>query len=164
VVGVVRRAAASAGDDVGAETRHHGDYHLGQVLRAPDGTFYVIDFEGEPAKPLDERRAHQCPLRDVAGMLRSFAYAAATAALERPGDAAVAARAAAWERDARAAFLGGYFARGLGGYLPRARSSADALLTVFELEKAFYELHYELRNRPAWVPIPLDGIARLTQT
>lgn len=157
----VRDAAASAGDDVGAATRHHGDYHLGQVLRAPDGALFVIDFEGEPARPLAERRARHCPLRDVAGMLRSFAYAAATAALERPDDDAVAARAALWERAARDAFVGGYFGAGPAAYLPRARASADALLTVFELEKAFYELQYELRNRPSWVPIPLAGIARL---
>ncbi|AHG91351.1 trehalose synthase [Gemmatirosa kalamazoonensis] len=164
LAGVARAAAERAGDDAGCATRHHGDYHLGQVLRADDGTFYVIDFEGEPAKPLEERRARHSPLRDVAGMLRSFAYAAATAAIERPHDADVAARAAAWEHEARTAFLAGYFGPGTGGYLPRARASADALLTVFELEKAFYELHYELRNRPTWVLIPLAGIARLTHT
>jgi maltose alpha-D-glucosyltransferase/alpha-amylase len=164
LAGVARAAAERAGDDAGCATRHHGDYHLGQVLRTADGTFYIIDFEGEPAKPLEERRARHSPLRDVAGMLRSFAYAAATAAIERPRDADVAARAAQWEHEARAAFLAGYFAPGTGGYLPRERPSADALLTVFELEKAFYELHYELRNRPTWVLIPLAGIARLTHS
>ncbi len=162
VVAALDAAAARAADDAGAATRHHGDYHLGQILRAPDGTLYVIDFEGEPSRPLDERRARHSPLRDVAGMLRSFAYAAATAAFERPGDAVVAGHAARWEATSRAAFLDGYFGDTPATYLPRVRTNADALVGLFELEKAFYELAYELRNRPTWVPIPLAGIARLT--
>src|SRR5205823_10088674 len=114
--------------------------------------------------PPEGRRAHPCRRRDAAAMLRSFAHAAATAALGRPGDERAAARAAAWERVAREQFLGGYFAAGRADYLPRARPNADALLALFELEKVFYELQYELRNRPSWVPIPLAGIAPLTTT
>ncbi|MBV9880976.1 MAG: hypothetical protein JO180_10800 [Gemmatirosa sp.] len=162
VVATVNRLAAKASHDAGAATRHHGDYHLGQVLRAPDdGALFVIDFEGEPSRALEVRRARHCPLRDVAGMLRSFAYAGATAALDRPDDAAAAERARTWEAVAREAFLDGYFGDGAAAFLPAERASADALLAMFELEKAFYELAYELRNRPTWVPIPLAGIARL---
>ena len=166
------RVAALARDlvanDAGVGIRHHGDYHLGQVLRAPDGKWMIIDFEGEPTRPLAERRALHSPLRDVAGMLRSFAYAASSAAMEAGGvgtDARLESRAARWERDARAAFLDGYFtltrvttAKQL---LPASRGSAMALLTLFEVDKVFYELDYELNNRPTWVWIPLRGIAKL---
>ncbi|GJG85137.1 aminoglycoside phosphotransferase [Gemmatimonadetes bacterium T265] len=154
----VDAAAAEAGDDAGTAIRHHGDYHLGQVLRAADGRLFVVDFEGEPARPLAERRRKHSPLRDVAGMLRSFAYAAAFAARERATDAA---HGAAWERAARDAFVAAYFGPGPAPYLPRARAHADALVRLFELEKLFYELRYELQNRPDWVGIPLAGLARL---
>jgi maltose alpha-D-glucosyltransferase/alpha-amylase len=155
--------------DPGARIRHHGDYHLGQVLRTPDGAFMIIDFEGEPARSLAERRARNCPLRDVAGMLRSFAYAAATAA----SDAAVKAprgvveiRAGRWQRDVRKAFMSGYLSTEPSAgarFLPVQRQSIAALSTLFEIEKVFYELKYELNNRPDWVWIPLRGIARLTE-
>jgi maltose alpha-D-glucosyltransferase/alpha-amylase len=143
-------------------TRLHGDYHLGQVLLA-NNDFVVIDFEGEPARTLAERRAKDSCLRDVAGMLRSFAYAR-WSALERVArsaeDAArLAPLAAEWEAQARRAFLAGYdeTARGAGLYpsLDGARGPID----LFELEKALYELAYEINNRPAWVRIPLAGIA-----
>jgi trehalose synthase-fused probable maltokinase len=127
----------------GVLSRHHGDYHLGQVLRTSDD-WMIIDFEGEPMRPLSERRALNSPARDVAGMLRSFAYAAATAAAHDDADRE---RAARWEAMARDAFLRGY-----------GDTSAPSLITLFELEKLFYELAYELNNRPTWVWIPLLGI------
>lgn len=142
--------------------RHHGDYHLGQVLRTAAGELFVIDFEGEPARPLAERRLKHSPLRDVAGMLRSFAYAAAFA-VRADGAAPAAARGDAWERAARAAFLDAYFAGGRPApYLPPSAAGADALLALFELEKLVYEVRYELLNRPDWAGIPLGALgARL---
>jgi trehalose synthase-fused probable maltokinase len=130
----------------GILSRHHGDYHLGQVLRT-EHDWMIIDFEGEPARPLAERRALNSPARDVAGMLRSFAYAAATAASHNDADRE---RAAQWEAMARAAFLRGY-----------GNTSAPALIELFELEKLFYELAYELNNRPTWAWIPLLGIEKM---
>lgn len=139
--------------DQGIKSRTHGDYHLGQLLRASDGRWYVIDFEGEPARPLAERRELTSPARDVAGMLRSFGYAAATGAARAGGvgtNPATEIRSAHWERDARAAFLEAYGA-----------DANDPLLELFEMEKMFYELEYELNNRPDWVWVPLRAIARL---
>jgi maltose alpha-D-glucosyltransferase/alpha-amylase len=144
------------------------------VLRTADGALFVIDFEGEPARPLAERRLKHSPLRDVAGMLRSFAYAAAFAVREAgaagAAPAAAAARADAWERAARDAFLGAYFGGGGAGaaagaatgpaYLPPTPAGADALLALFELEKLVYEVRYELQNRPDWAGIPLGALAR----
>jgi trehalose synthase-fused probable maltokinase len=142
--------------------RHHGDYHLGQVLRTEDGDFQIIDFEGEPARPLAERRERSSALRDVAGMLRSFAYAAATLAAEQQSSGEVAARRASeWERGARDAFLDGYQGGGNCAYLPSTPRKVDAVRELFETEKVFYELSYELNNRPAWVWIPLAGISAL---
>lgn len=158
-----------ARDDAGARIRHHGDYHLGQVLRTPDSRFMIIDFEGEPARPLAERRARHCPLRDVAGMLRSFAYAAATAATDRELKAPrgiIEIRAGRWQRDVRKAFLGGYFTSSHASgprFLPRHKAATAGLTSLFEIDKVFYELKYELNNRPDWVWIPLRGIARLTE-
>ena len=155
------------GDDVGRRIRHHGDYHLGQVLQAADGEFMVIDFEGEPARPLAERRAKHSALRDVAGMMRSFAYAAATCAEEaRPelGDRDARARARRWERELRDAFMRGYLPEGREhpSFLPQARARLDVLLTLFETEKVLYELTYELNNRPTWLWIPLRGLIGMT--
>lgn len=152
------------GDDAGQRIRHHGDYHLGQVLHTRDAAFMVIDFEGEPARPLEERRAKHTALRDVAGMLRSFSYAAATlanSARASLGDEEAVARGGRWEREMRDAFMRGYLPDGQEqpGFLPGARSRTQVLLQLFEVEKAFYELSYELNNRPAWVWIPLRGIA-----
>jgi maltokinase len=137
--------------------RHHGDLHLGQTLLAPD-RWIVLDFEGEPARPLLERRRKRSPLRDVAGMLRSFAYAASAGELQRGTPAPEG-----WEERTREAFLAGYFGAVDASLLPPGEANARALLTVFELEKAVYELRYELNNRPDWVGIPVAGIARLLE-
>jgi trehalose synthase-fused probable maltokinase len=136
--------------------RHHGDFHLGQTLWA-DGDWVILDFEGEPARSLPERRRKRSPLRDVAGMLRSFAYAASAAALLRGIDPP-----AAWEARARAEFLQGYKETVDQGLVPSG-ASMDKLLTVFELEKAVYELRYELNHRPDWVKIPVAGIVRMLE-
>jgi malto-oligosyltrehalose trehalohydrolase/4-alpha-glucanotransferase len=152
-----------------AKTRHHGDYHLGQVL-VVDTDAVIIDFEGEPLRPLAERRAKHAPLRDVAGMLRSFAYAAATAArtlpesLSKAERAAAQSRLAAWEAEAAQTFRDAYFpaAQGTPG-LPADRSQAEQVLRFFMLEKAFYEVAYELANRPDWVAIPLRGVLGLLE-
>jgi len=154
------------GGDAGERIRHHGDYHLGQVLHAADGAFMVIDFEGEPARSLEERRGKHSALRDVAGMMRSFWYAAATcadAARAELGDQDAMTRADRWEREMRDAFLRGYLPDGREHprFLPRARARLDVLLELFEAEKLFYELAYELNNRPTWVWIPLRGVARM---
>ena len=146
--------AGRIGADAGGTARTHGDYHLGQVLRSANERFLIIDFEGEPARPMAERRAHQSPLRDVAGMLRSFAYAAATTGNDDP-------RADAWERAVRDAFLTAYLDRTDSALLPRTASNVRHLLKLFEAEKVFYELHYELDHRPDWAWIPVHGITTL---
>lgn len=158
---------ALIGDDAGQLIRHHGDYHLGQVLRTREGDFQIIDFEGEPARPLAERRERNSALRDVAGMLRSFAYAAATLAAEQGGPAVtgvVERRAAAWEQGARDAFLRGYLRGWEASFLPKTPARIDAVRELFETEKVFYELSYELNNRPDWVWIPIAGAAALRST
>ncbi|HZD88381.1 MAG TPA: phosphotransferase [Gaiellaceae bacterium] len=143
--------AASAGRVI----RTHGDYHLGQTLWA--GTDWVVlDFEGEPARTLVERRRKRSPLRDVAGMLRSFAYAATAAGLEGGADGTEE-----WEERARERFLEGYLETADPTLLPSGQPAIERLLAVFELEKAVYELRYELDNRPDWVRIPVTGIERL---
>jgi maltose alpha-D-glucosyltransferase/alpha-amylase len=147
--------------------RVHGDYHLGQVLKTPDG-FVIIDFEGEPARPLAERRRKQPALRDVAGMLRSLSYAAHAVAFRRPEPERAAALVAltAWEAQARDAFLAGYLGQVAGSPVPLVPATAEALRSAvapFELQKAAYELRYELDNRPDWVAIPLAGIRRILE-
>jgi maltokinase len=129
--------------------RQHGDYHLGQTLIAPEG-WIILDFEGEPARTLPERRRKRSPLRDAAGMLRSFAYAAS--ARDLPPN---------WEATARRRFLEGYFGSVEPVLLPHGEASIAKLLSIHELEKAIYELRYELNNRPDWVPIPVAAIVRL---
>jgi trehalose synthase-fused probable maltokinase len=151
------------------KTRTHGDYHLGQVLRlASAEDFAIIDFEGEPTRPLAARRAKCSPLRDVAGMLRSLAYASWAGLFEVTRDAAeppaaLEAWRAAWEEAAAAALLAGYRAATVDRGLTVVPAPADAmagLLSVFCLEKAAYELAYELDHRPDWLPIPLAAFTR----
>jgi maltokinase len=148
------RALAGAG---GRVIRIHGDYHLGQTLYTPRG-WVVIDFEGEPARPLPERRQKRSPLRDVAGMLRSFAYLSSAAAIlvgsPAPPD---------FEQRARTAFLEQYFAHVEPTLLPPGEAQIANLLSIFELEKAIYELRYELDHRPDWIGIPVAGITRLLE-
>jgi maltokinase len=149
------RGLSHAGDS-GKVIRTHGDYHLGQALWTRE-SWVILDFEGEPARPIIDRRLKRSPLRDVAGMLRSFAYAASAAELERgvePPDG--------WEQRARDSFLLGYLSEVDSALIP-AGSSFERLLAVFELEKAVYELRYELDNRPTWVRIPVAGIVRLLE-
>ncbi len=142
----------------GRYIRHHGDFHLGQTLARADGSWVILDFEGEPARSLRDRRRKRSPLRDVAGMLRSFAYAASASEILHGKPAP-----AGWEEQARAAFLEGYHARVDPALLPAGRAAIDKLLSIFELEKAVYELRYEIDNRPEWVGIPVAGIARLLE-
>jgi maltokinase len=147
--------------DPGHAIRVHGDYHLGQVLRT-DAGWYVLDFEGEPARPIEERRRPSSPLKDVAGMLRSFHYASAVARTERD-ESALEDLAAAWEERNRQAFLRGYMrAAGPGNILPPDPECVGAVLAAFELEKAVYEVGYERAFRPEWVHIPLSALRRLT--
>jgi maltokinase len=131
--------------------RIHGDLHLGQVLHAPDRGWQFIDFEGEPLRPLAERSLPDSTMRDVAGMLRSFDYVAGSLAQRRPP-----IDATAWATRAREAFLDGY-ASVAGPELAEHR----VLLDAFELDKAVYEIAYEARHRPAWIPIPLGAVERL---
>jgi maltokinase len=160
--------------------RTHGDFHLGQPLGSPrtpqalglegrapaasptalpaSGDWVILDFEGEPARSLPERRRKRSPLRDVAGMLRSFAYAATAVEFMRGVEAP-----SGWEERARAEFLGGYLQTVDPSTVPPGPEAFDKLLSVFELEKAVYELRYELNMRPDWVPIPVAGILRILE-
>jgi maltokinase len=155
---VRERLGALAQLGVGGKViRIHGDYHLGQTLHTPGG-WVILDFEGEPARPLPERRQKRSPLRDVAGMLRSFAYVTSASEImrgrEAPDD---------FEQRAREIFLERYLATIDPSLLPSGEAALRHLLSVFELEKAVYELRYELDNRPDWVPIPVAGILRLLE-
>jgi len=156
------------------KTRYHGDYHLGQVLKTGND-FTILDFEGEPARSLAERRAKHCPLKDVAGLLRSFNYAVNAILFEvwkeRLSDSNQKAElegwALAWENLVRTAFLGGYReATGVPAgprVIPADDMSFLQVVRIFEVEKAFYELSYEFNNRPTWIPIPVNGLLRLLQ-
>jgi trehalose synthase-fused probable maltokinase len=143
----------------GKVIRTHGDLHLGQTMLTTDRGWAILDFEGEPARSLPERRLKRSPLRDVAGMLRSFSYAAAGSRILRgvaaPDD---------WEDRAREAFLEGYRETVDPSLLPPGAQATEQLMTVFELEKVVYELRYELNNRPDWVAIPVAGIVRLLES
>jgi maltose alpha-D-glucosyltransferase/alpha-amylase len=149
-----------------SKIRHHGDYHLGQVLKTTGG-FVVIDFEGEPARPVEERRAKVCPLKDVGGMLRSFNYAAQATLKQRKAASAMdVALMAEWEGAARASFLDGYRSVAKPGeavFLPPTWEQAGLVIKVYELQKALYEVHYEMHNRPDWLPIPLEGLRALVR-
>jgi trehalose synthase-fused probable maltokinase len=161
-------AATALGDEIGMRTRIHGDFHLGQVLLT-EREWLVIDFEGEPARPLEERRQKQTALRDVAGMVRSFNYAALVPLFERtepgtPERSRLRPWAEAWEALARERFLAGYTRSSHEGhYLPTDRDALGRALDLFILEKALYEVGYERGHRPHWMEIPLDGIARLIE-
>jgi maltose alpha-D-glucosyltransferase/alpha-amylase len=148
--------------------RIHGDYHLGQVLYTGND-FVIIDFEGEPAKALSERRLKRSPFRDVAGMIRSFHYAVYTGLLKK---------AAIWQEDIPLLkpwadlwykYVAGTFLRsyletaGDAPFMPNEREEANILLRTFLLEKAIYELGYELNNRPDWLAIPINGIKQLLE-
>ncbi|MGD9511311.1 MAG: putative maltokinase [Geminicoccaceae bacterium] len=148
-----------------AKSRLHGDFHLGQVLLTADDAM-ILDFEGEPARSLDERRAKGSPLKDVAGMLRSFDYAAWAAALQGADGPAESGDAIptvlAWRDRTCRLFLAAYRAEIAGcPTWPRSEQVADRLLRAFALEKLFYEIRYEAANRPTWLTIPVRGILEL---
>ncbi len=159
------------GDISALRERIHGDYHLGQVLYTGDD-FMIIDFEGEPARPLSERRQKGSPLQDVAGMLRSFHYAAYAAyfyAVDRPDRSPRAmSDLGAWTRYwhlwVSVAYLQTYLQVAASApFIPADRQELKALLDAYLLSKAVYELGYELNNRPHWVAIPLQGILQTAQ-
>jgi maltose alpha-D-glucosyltransferase/alpha-amylase len=135
--------------------RHHGDYHLGQVLVA-NNDWFIIDFEGEPSRPLAESRKKNSPLRDVAGMLRSFSYAKWSATKTDALDA--------WEAETRRAFVAAYAAAMKGSGLFESYEDVIGLLKLFELEKVLYELRYEHNNRPDWIQVPLSGIMGMLES
>ena len=142
----------------GRMIRTHGDYHLGQVILSGE-RWVILDFEGEPARTLPERRQKRSPLRDVAGMLRSFAYVIAASEIQgnRPAPDG-------FDAQAREVFLEGYFRAVDPSLLPPSQEAIGKLLSIFELEKAVYELQYELDNRPDWVSIPVRSIAALLES
>jgi maltokinase len=147
--------------DPGPAIRVHGDYHLAQVLRT-DAGWFVLDFEGEPARPLEERTRPSSPLKDVAGMLRSFSYAPAVALSYQEDDLSSLGRA--WEARNRECFMAGYLRKAMDGepILPTDPAVRSAVLAAFELDKALYEVAYERANRPDWAHIPLGAVQRLT--
>jgi trehalose synthase-fused probable maltokinase len=140
-----------------AKCRHHGDFHLGQTLYRDAGAAWtIIDFEGEPLRPVAERRQKHSPLRDVAGLLRSIAYAAETTRMT-----SAASWIDRWESDARGAYLSGYMTTAVGApFLPERGDDVERVVAAFEVEKAAYEIVYEANNRPAWTAIPARGLAR----
>jgi maltose alpha-D-glucosyltransferase/alpha-amylase len=158
---IARLEAAAAQETQGHKIRIHGDYHLGQVL-VTRNDFVIVDFEGEPGHSMEQRLAKQSPLRDVAGMLRSFNYVEHSALRSVAHDdvefTKLAPLAQAWAAEVRAAFLSAYDADAQRASLYTALTPGRGLLGLFELEKALYELRYELSNRPTWAGIPLQGI------
>lgn len=159
----VERMRAAA--DPGRAIRVHGDFHLGQTIRTDSG-WYILDFEGEPARSLEERNRPNSPFKDVAGMLRSFHYATAVALSdqEEAHQEELQPVALAWEMRNRESFLDGYFGvDGIERLLPSDEASRSAVLAGFELEKAIYELAYEEHHRPDWVRIPMAALHRLVE-
>jgi maltose alpha-D-glucosyltransferase/alpha-amylase len=166
-----RAIASATPSNAGQRIRIHGDYHLGQVLRSRND-YVILDFEGEPARSLAQRRAKQSPLKDVAGMLRSFSYAAYAAlnifAQRRPPNSEAEAKnleawARLWQNAVSAEFLRAYqltITETDPDLIPKPEHS-QLLLNAYLLEKSLYELLYELDNRPMWVQIPLSGILAL---
>jgi maltokinase len=145
--------------DPGPALRVHGDYHLGQVMRTDTG-WYILDFEGEPARPVHERLRPSSPLKDVTGMLRSLDYAARFVLREAVGDGVASGRADAWERHNRLAYLEGYAGSGrVAALMPGP--DRPAVLAAYELDKALYEFDYDAAYRPGWVAIPAGAIARI---
>jgi len=164
---LARIDACPAPGGAALKTRCHGEFHLGKVLITRND-FVILDFEGDPAQPLTARRQKQSPLRDVAGMLRSFDYAR-WAALRQVGEripdsSKLEQFAAAWVSESRRVFVDAYDEAARGSGIYASFDEARRLLELFEVEKAFYELRYELNNRPGWVAIPLQGILALTGT
>jgi maltokinase len=156
------QAEILAVDDPGRALRTHGDLHLGQLLLA-DAGWFVLDFEGEPIRPMAERLAASSPLRDVAGMVRSLHYAARTALTERGRDVdpELVDVADQWEARAVDAFLAGYrHVEGIDALLPASEGDRTTVLRVFELDKAVYEIGYEMAHRPDWVGIPASAVRR----
>ena len=159
------RALAAAGIQA-QRIRVHGDYHLGQVLRVKRD-YVILDFEGEPARPMAERRSKQSPLKDIAGMVRSFGYAAYSGLIaytaRRPEDfTRLESWAQLWERATSAEFLRAYRETAKdAAFLPSVAGGFRTLLGAYLLDKSLYELSYELNNRPTWVRIPLQGILSL---
>ncbi len=162
LIGAVYDRLATLAEPIRVQ-RIHGDYHLGQVMRTQSGWF-VLDFEGEPAVPLATRRGRTSPLRDVAGMLRSFDYAARHQLLGHPARDALELVARDWVRRNAGAFCAGYAEASLAGKAPYGEAGGidprqqAVLLRAFEFDKAVYEVMYEARNRPSWLPIPLDSL------
>jgi maltose alpha-D-glucosyltransferase/alpha-amylase len=158
---VARLEASAAEESQGQKIRIHGDYHLGQVL-VTRNDFVIVDFEGEPGHSIEQRRAKQSPLRDVAGMLRSFSYVEHSALRSVAHDEVeftkLAPLAHSWGGQVRAAFLSAYDSEARRWSLYTSVTPGHGLLGLFELEKALYELRYELNNRPTWAGIPLQGI------
>jgi maltose alpha-D-glucosyltransferase/alpha-amylase len=157
---------AAIGKNLGFLIRCHGDYHLGQVLRTENDDFILLDFEGEPIRPLAERRRKNSPLKDVAGMVRSFHYAACTVCQSTTDDGneklSLPSWRLNWQHWVSAAFIAAYLEAAAGApFLPT--SDLAFIMEVFLLEKVFYELKYELNNRPDWVHIPLAAFLDILQ-
>jgi maltose alpha-D-glucosyltransferase/alpha-amylase len=165
---LLARIAGHASDPPrGTRTRLHGDYHLGQVMLVQND-WVITDFEGEPGRPIEERRQKHSSLKDVAGMLRSVDYAMHAALIafvaKRPDAREVVERAGRrWRTEAIAALLAGYDEVAGSCGLPRAGEAANGLLELFALEKVVYELRYEVDNRPDWMRIPLAGLLDVLQ-
>ena len=168
---ILRRFQALLGRKISAmRTRLHGDYHLGQVLFT-GREFVIIDFEGEPARAISERRIKRSPLRDVAGMIRSFHYAAYTPLVGQTSGASLKLSEATaepwalcWYRWVSATFLKSYLqVSGHASFIPKTREELDILLSCYLLDKAMYELSYEFNHRPDWITLPLKGIRQILE-